>query len=187
VISTSSSDEKLFETVRDQQNKTAFEIVVHRYEKKVYGLCYRLLNSREEAEDMAQEIFIKLWEHPSEWQPKAKFSTWLYRVATNRCLNRMRFLKFKSFLSFNSEFEKYTASEEQSPDLDLISSEISKLFQQSFLKLPERQKAALHLRYWEKLSVRDVSDVLDVTVKSAESLIYRGKKTLGELLNSYNS
>ena len=182
MITTSSSDQELLEAVRDRQNKTAFEFIVRRYEEKVFGLCFRIINSREEAEDIAQEVFIKLWEQPDDWQPAAKFSTWLYKVTTNRCLNRLRFLKFKSFLPFTSEFDEFYVSDENSPESDLISIEKSKLFQQAFLKLPGRQKAALHLRYWENLPVGEVAEALGVTVKSAESLIYRGKKALGERL-----
>jgi len=182
VISPSSSDQELLEAVRNQENKSAFELIVHRYDNKVFGLCFRILNSREEAEDIAQEVFIKLWEQPDDWQPKAKFSTWLFRVTTNRCLNRLRFLKLKSFISFNSEVEEYPSSDEKSPEAEYIFSENSFLFHQFFLKLPARQKAALHLRYWEDLSVKEVAGVLGITVKSVESLIYRGKKMLENLL-----
>ena len=72
MITTSSSDQELLEAVRDRQNKTAFEFIVRRYEEKVFGLCFRIINSREEAEDIAQEVFIKLWEQPDDWQPAAK-------------------------------------------------------------------------------------------------------------------
>ena len=181
LISTSSSDEELLLAIRVHQNIVAFEILVLRYQEKVYGLSFKIIHSREEAEDIAQEVFTKLWESPNDWKPQAKFSTWLYRVTTNRCLNRLRFLKLKSFLPFTSELEEYTASAGTTPESDFIYSEKLQCFQQAFSKLPGRQKAALHLRYWENLSVKEVAEALDITVKSAESLIYRGKKTLSQM------
>ena len=150
----------------------------------MFRLCFRIIRLREEAEDAAQEIFVKLWEHPDDYQPKARFSTWLYRVTTNHCLNRRRYLKLKSFLSFspNVEVEIYSDSHNKTPEFELVSSEKSYQFQRAFRRLSGRQRAALHLRYWEDLSVREVADVLSITLKSAESLIYRGKKTLGRCL-----
>lgn len=182
MISASSSDLQLLQVLRDHQDRIAFEIIINRYEEKVFSLCFRMINSREEAEDIAQEIFLKLWENPADWEPVAKFSTWLYKVTTNRCLNQLRFLKLKSFLSINSKKEEYLASDESSPEADLLYSEKSIRFQQAFSKLPGRQKAALHLRYWEGLSVKDVANALSVTLKSAESLIYRGKRTLSRMI-----
>ncbi len=181
MISASSSDQELLEAIQGSQNETAFEIIIRRHEDKVFGLCFRMLNSRQEAEDITQETFIRLWDNPDDWKPKARFSTWLFRVATNRCLNRLRFLKLKSFLSFTTECDEITASKEGSPESKLISAERTKLFQRQFRKLPARQKAALHLRYWENLSVKEVASAMSTTVKSAESLIYRGKKTLSKL------
>ena len=181
MISTTSTDYELIKAIRDRRNKSAFETIVHRYEEKVLRLCFRILSARAEAEDIAQDIFTKLWEHPDDWQPKATFSTWLYRVTTNRCLNRLRFLKVKSILSLSSDvkMERHSDSSVNSPESEVLSMEKSKLFHRVFRKLPGRQKAALHLRYWEDLSVKDVADALGITVKSAESLIYRGKRTLG--------
>ena len=174
-------DTELIERV-GRQDETAFESVLRRHEDKVYRLAFRLLHNREEARDVAQEVFIRIWENPHAWRPKHKFTTWLYRVTTNRALNRLRTLKLKSFFSLSSEttpgIEVVQSGDD--PAAESIQREQARVFEHEFNNLPARQRAALHLKYIENLSVSDVAKTLGVSFKSAESLIFRGKQRLRE-------
>ena len=158
----------------------AFEALVRRYEDLVFRLAVRVIGSREEARDVAQEVFISLWENPRAWKASSLFTTWLYRVTTNRALNRLRSLKLKSLLSLSDyEPEELPAADPaDAPDAGLIEDEQALHLAREFNRLPPRQRAALHLRYRENLPVAEVARALEVSLKSAESLIFRGKQAL---------
>ena len=176
-------DSELMSRVREADEE-AFETIVRRYEDRVFNLAMRIIGIREEAREAAQDIFIQLWENPGAWKPSARFTTWLYRVTMNRSLNRLRKMKLKSLLSLSDfEPEGFPATgSTDTPEGGLIRDEETLRFTREFDSLPPRQKAALHLRYMENLSVSEVAAALGTSLKSAESLIFRGKQTLRERL-----
>ena len=166
------------------RDETAFGILVRRHEDAVFRLVSRILrNNPEEARDVAQDIFFYLWENPRSWKPKAQFSTWLYRVTTNRALNRRRALKVKSFFSLSDFEDDQMPATDEDPSQSLEVTEEGIRFEKEFNALPPRQRAALHLRYRENLSVGEVAESLGVSVKSAESLLFRGRQRLRERLD----
>lgn len=179
-----------------KQNQTAFDVLICRHEEKLYHLAWSIVRNRDDASDIVQDVFLKLWDNPGAWKPKhsiisreqVKFTTWLFRVITNKALNVQRSKKIRSFLSFSSETEYeiidvagYQDSENE-PDKELVRQEDSQFFERAFNKLAPKQKAALHLRYRENLSVGEIAKSLDVSYKSAESLLFRGKARLKEFL-----
>ena len=178
------NDPELMQRVADG-DETAFEILMRRHEDNVFRLAVRILNGNiEEARDVSQEVFIRLWENPRAWKPTALFTTWLYRVTTNRALNRRRAMKLKSFFSLSEmkDEELPAASEADSPVQTSERNEDLTRFEREFNLLPPRQRTALHLRYREEMPVVEVAGALGVSVKSAESLLFRAKKTLREKL-----
>jgi len=198
-----------------QHDETAFETLVRRHEDRVFALAFRVLQDKEEARDVAQEVFIGIWENPKAWKPEfhpplllkggrkrgvvgqdplrkgklvgqdsvpARFTTWLYRITMNRALNRRRMLKVKAFLRLSDYDPDDLPIPDPSPtpDEQLDDAERQRVFERAFQRLPPRQRAALHLRYREELPVAEVARALGVSVKSAESLIFRGKAALRE-------
>lgn len=160
-------------------NEEAFETLMRRHEDAVFRLAYRMLGgNREEARDIAQEIFIQLWEKPQAWKPTALFTTWLYRVTVNRSLNRSRKLRLKSFLTFEDAGTDEIQASGGTPEQILEKEERRIRFEVEFNRLPPRQRAVLHLRYREEMSVSEVAQVMGASVKSVESLLFRAKKTL---------
>jgi len=193
--SDSSTDEELMGLVK-KHDQNAFDILIRRHEEKLYHLAWSIVRNREDASDIVQEVFFTIWDNPGVWKPKqsliskrqVKFTTWLFRVTTNRALNVQRSKKIKSLLSFSSDsdpefsLELSSTSSEIDPDEALIKKEESLKFESAFVKLAPKQKAALHLRYRENLSVGDIAKSLNVSYKSAESLLFRGKVRLREIL-----
>ncbi|MCF7811337.1 sigma-70 family RNA polymerase sigma factor [bacterium] len=179
-ISADPSDASLMKEIING-SEVAFETLMRRHEDSVFWLANRILNgNKEEARDTAQEVFIRLWENPRAWKPTALFTTWLYRVTTNRALNKLRSMKLKSFFSLTDYTSDNFPSSDETPDERMESKEDEVDFEKKFSKLPARQKAALHLRYREEMSVADVAEALGVSLKSAESLLFRARKTLRE-------
>lgn len=161
------------------RDETAFEILVRRHEDTVFRLATRILDGNvEEARDVTQELFISLWENPRAWKPKALFTTWLYRVTTNRALNRRRAIRLKSVFSLASSESDEPATDDDLPDVELEKDEARRWFEANFNRLPPKHRAALHLRYREELLVVEVAKALGTSVKSVESLLYRAKQAL---------
>lgn len=181
------SDQELMHLVQEGDEK-AFETLMFRHEDQVFRLAMRILGRREEARDTVQEVFIKLWENPHSWKPKALFTTWLYRVVMNHSLWRMRKLKLKTLFSLSEmemEVSEFGLTDEaDSPEEQLVKKEEAGRLEAELKKLPVRQRTALHLRYREELSVQEVAETIGVSVRSAESLIYRGKISLRERLDN---
>ncbi len=177
------TDDELMKLVV-KKDELAFEVILRRHEDHAFSLAFKIVNDSELARDVTQEVFISIWENPSAWKPNAKFSTWLYRVTYNRSLNSIRSRNLRSFFSFSDPTTDNldTVPKNPAPDQELIDDENQGIFNSAFDDLPARQRAALHLRYRENLSVGDVAKSLKVTYKSAEALIFRGRKALRDSL-----
>jgi len=173
------SDPELMLLVQ-KRDEHGFEILMRRHENRVFRLAFSVIGRREEARDVAQDVFLKIWETPTAWKPKAAFTTWLHRVTINRAIWKKRGLRLKSLVRISDQEPELLdiVDDKTSADEEIIHSEDIKLLQRALTDIPDRQRAALHLRYKEELSVKDVAESMNVTAKSAESLIFRAKSSL---------
>jgi RNA polymerase sigma-70 factor (ECF subfamily) len=172
------TDPELMQRVVDR-DETAFEILLRRHEDAVFRLATRILAGNvDEGRDVTQELFISLWENPRAWKPKALFTTWLYRVTTNRALNRRRAIRLKSVFSLSNPEMDEPEADDDLPDVELEKDESRRRFEANFNRLPPKQRAALHLRYSEELPVAELAKALGMSVKAVESLLYRAKQAL---------
>ena len=180
---TSPADAELMRRVCGRDDH-AFEILVRRHEDKIFRLAQRRVGSREDARDIIQDVFIGLWRNPRAWRNKEKFTTWLYRIVYNRCLNHIRNRKIRSFLSLSrmTGDSSVLPPASDSPASDMEKREDSLRFQQALDRLPAAQKAAIHLRYIENMSVVEMAKSMGVSYRSAESRLYMAKKNLARTL-----
>jgi RNA polymerase sigma-70 factor (ECF subfamily) len=155
----------------------AFEELVLRHQKEVWGFARRFLGDAVEAEDVAQETFLRILEAAPRYRATAPFHTYLYRVVTNFCLDRRR-KKQPLYLDTVPE----TASTDASPEDDFAHQERNKAVRAALETIPARQKAAVILRHYQDLSVQEVSAIMDISPKAAERLLARARKTLQERL-----
>ncbi len=172
-------DESLMVYIRNGDHE-AFAALVTRHSRMFYAAAYRMCSHQEEAEDIVQDAFLKLWKNPERWDPEngAKFTTWFYRVVTNQALDHVR--KKKPF-SKSDILDKF---EDDRPD-QLESLEESRLqgdLEEAIQALPDRQKAALNLCFYEGLSNKEAAEILGVGVKALESLLMRAKSGLRDEL-----
>lgn len=189
------TDQELILQITRNNDHSAFAVLVDRYQKMVLNTCKGFVNSYSDAEDLAQEVFIELFESLPEFRHESKLSTWIYRIAVNKSLNFIRKKKRESiFSSLGSIFE---SSEKQQPkdikdptsfdeaDRRINTSELHKSLKAAINKLPENQKIAFILNKYQDLSYKEVAEVMDVTLSSVESLLFRAKSNLQELLSDY--
>lgn len=173
-----------------QGNEQAFRQMVEKYKMLVVNTCFGMVHNTEDAEDIAQEVFIEVFRSVEKFRSDSKLSTWLYRIAVNRSLNFIRDnKKHKWFQSFedavkskNAVHENLANSASDQPGFVLENNQRATLLHEAIDSLPENQKVAFTLSKYEELSYQEISAVMDLTVSSVESLIHRAKKSLQKKL-----
>lgn len=175
------SDEKLMEGCARGRSES-FEILVQRHQRRVLHLIYRFLGNVTDSEDLSQDVFLRLFHSAKKYRPEAKFTTWLYRVVSNHCLN----FKKKKRPKVSDELEQYP-TRQLSPDQQLLQKEKSKEISLAVQSLPENQRMAILLSRFEGLSYREISHVMGTSLASVESLHQRGYQTLRKILSAGQS
>lgn len=169
-------------------DESAFSTLVERHQTRVLSVCHRLLGDREQARDACQEVFLKLFRHADRFEPKARVSTWLYRIATNYCLNRLRRRKIVRWMSL----EGATTDDDVlplDPPAEAATPEEAAMLRQRWRatrraidQLPASQKSVLVLARFEGLSYREIAEVLEITLGAVESRLFRAMRRLETLL-----
>jgi RNA polymerase sigma-70 factor, ECF subfamily len=160
-----------------RRDTAAFAELVSRYYKPVYRMVWRMMNGNAETEDVAQEAFVKLWQNPAQIREAKALKGWLMRVASNLAIDRLR---RKPHVDIDAIAE--VADPRQNTGAALEERAISARVNQAIACLPERQKLALTLVYFEGMSNISAAAVMDISVEAIESLLMRGRRTLRESL-----
>lgn len=173
---------RIKQVLKGDQN--AFGEIVELYKDKVYLLCYRMLGNRHEAEDMAQEAFIRAYVNIESFNINLKFSTWIFRIATNLCIDRIRKKKPDYYLDAEiagtDGLTMYSqiAVDGVLPQDELESLELHETIQHEILQLPDKYRSVIVLRYLEELSLKEISDVLDLPLGTVKTRVHRGREAL---------
>jgi RNA polymerase sigma-70 factor (ECF subfamily) len=181
------SDEQLVRQFLDGERES-FSLLVRRHQERIMRVCLRLLLSTADAQDACQEVFIKTAERLHMYQPSAQFSTWLYRIAVNHCLNVLRSRRRRRWLSpFSKEPATLLdiAATEDDPLQNTEKQERQQQVRLALAALPEEQRLAVVLHRYEGLSYEEIAQVLQVSVSAVESRLHRAKKNLLQLLEPY--
>lgn len=169
-------------------DQDAFAEIVEIYSNSIFQLGYRMLGNRQEAEDIAQEAFIRAYVNIKSFNQELKFSTWLFRIATNLCIDRIRKKKPDYYLdaevSGTDGLTMYSqlASDAPLPENELESLELQESVQKEILKLPEKYRSVIVLKYIEELSLNEISEILDLPLGTVKTRIHRGREALRQQL-----
>lgn len=177
-----------------QGNRKAFEALFRRHAKKMVTFAYRYVNDRAAAEELAQDIFCKVFESAHGYNPTAKFTTWLFRVATNHCLNEVRKGRYKVF-SVSAETggrdadgapaEIGLADAAPGPLDQAVQGELERDVQRCLQTLPENQRLAMTLLVESDQSYEEIAKTLKTSVSAVKSLLVRARATLKEKLQGH--
>ncbi|MDX1643851.1 MAG: RNA polymerase sigma factor [Thermoanaerobaculia bacterium] len=165
-------------------DELAFERLVGAYQDRLLVLCRRLLGSRAAAEDAVQEVFVKAYRQAGRLEPRGKFYTWLYRVATNHCLNRLRRRRIVRFVPLVSERDPEEESdieptdERADPERAAAARQRWRQIERTIAELPPNQRVVLVLARYAGLSYRDIAETLEITPGAVESRLFRAMRTL---------
>lgn len=171
----------------------AFEQLVDKYKQPVLNLVYRTLRDSSEAEDLAQNVFVQVFKSADRYRVEAKFSTWLFTIARNLCLNEIRRRSrhpAESLEAAESPDDDFASRQFQdhkntsAPDL-LLRDELTSKVEEALASLPENQRTAILLYKEKDMSYEEISKVLDCSLSATKSLIHRGRETLKQILKPY--
>jgi RNA polymerase sigma-70 factor, ECF subfamily len=177
-------DELLVEQVK-KGNQSAFSILVQRHQGAIYSLCYRMTGDSQEAEDLAQEAFLRLYRSVGGFRPGTRLRPWFRRIAVNVCLDALR-RRREATVPLDKLLEMETqpraARREEMPEEAYLSREVRVEVQRGLLKLAGDYRAVLVLRYLEDLSYQEIAEVMGVPVSTVETRLFRAKKMLAATL-----
>ncbi len=168
----------------------AFARIIRLFQGRVYGLCLRFTGHPQDAEDAAAEVFIKTFHALASFDRKYKFSTWLYKIAVNHCIQTLRKKKREQnlVLGSDSHFNDHRQAADMNTPAILFFKEIDRETVRGILQtLPPKYRAALLLKYYEDLSYDEISDILEVPKNTVASFILRGKKILRKKLEEFST
>jgi len=167
----------------------AFEELVERHQRLVVGTVARMLGSNSEVEDIAQQVFVRVWKSAQRYVPRAKFTTWLLKITRNLVFNelRRRSRHTQLPLQVESEDNERPIRDERAlaPDASLLEQELQRAIETAIGQLPETQRMAVVLRRYDGLSYEEIAEVLDQSVPAVKSLLFRARTELRTRLNRY--
>lgn len=184
-------DVELMLRVKDGDTE-AFAALVETHQHRVIGTVAKMLGDDSEAEDVAQQVFVRVWRSAARYEPTAKFTTWLFTILRNLVFNELRRRKRHPAISLDlprhddDERPRDTAdTRTKTPDITLLDDEMMDAIQRAIDELPETQRLAVIMRRYDETPYEDIAEVLDLTVPSVKSLLFRARTALREKLQQY--
>lgn len=163
-------------------NREAFDVIVERHRRSVYQVCYRFVNNHEDANDLAQDAFVRAWKGLKNFKGQSALSTWLYRIAVNVCLNRV---------SMKTPVTEPIESTEHFEDVRIegaphamIREERAAVVRKAIANLPEKQRATLILRTYHEMSHQEIADVLGSSVGAVKANFFHALNNLKKILGT---
>lgn len=163
---------------------SVFKKIFEKYKRPLLNVIYRFIGTRSEAEDIAQEVFLKVYNARHSYEATAKFSTYIYKIARNLCFNWNRHKQIIQIFPLDSSFSP--ASSDYA-DTSLEKDETVEQVLSALKSLPEKQRLAIILREYEKRSYEEIAGVIDCSVSAVKSIIFRARENLRHLLSKYLS
>ena len=169
-------------------DQRAFAEMVAIYKDKLFQLGYRMTDNRQEAEDVVQETFLRVFRNLDRYDENQKFSTWIFRIATNLCIDRLR--KRKITYSLDAESTEHEGldgyamlpGDERTPESELMLSETQRLVRDAIAALPVKYKSVMVLRYMHDLSLQEIADILEIPVTTVKTRAHRGREFMRKKL-----
>lgn len=169
-------------------NEQALRVLFERYKRRILNFCLQLLANRADAEEVAGDVFISVITHKQSFDPGRRFSTWIYTIARNKCISRMR-RRRPVFSLWGSQTESVgniweIADESRMARDDLNRKEMRQYVRDAIRELPDEQRQAILLREFHRMSYAEISEVMDCSLEKVKILIYRGREQLRRRLAS---
>ena len=172
-------------------NESAFRALLTRHQDSVVGTVAKMLGNPSDAEDIAQQVFLRVWTHAKSYRPDAKFTTYLFTITRNLVFNetRRRSRKKEIPLDTGDSSGNHEPGDDphRQPDASLLEAELRIAVDKAIASLPETQRLAVILRRYENLSYEEIAEVLELSVSAVKSQLFRARSSLREALAGYLS
>jgi RNA polymerase sigma-70 factor (ECF subfamily) len=171
----------------------AFEALVEKYKRPLINVLYRMIRDLDEAEDLAQNVFIRVYQSADRYQASAKFSTWIFTIARHLCLNEIRrrgrhpadSLESSQQENDDQPARQFPDNRSFSPPQAFLHGELEQKIKEAIAELPEKQRLAIAMCQEDELSYEEIAEVLECSLSATKSLIHRGRETLKQKLKPY--
>lgn len=157
-------------------DSAAYRTIVERYKNQVYGVAYRMLGNPEDAEDVAQESFVRAYAKLGSFDHGRKFSTWLLSIASHLCIDMLR-SKTRNSAALD-DFAEFLESGERGPEITAIGEEERREVRRLLARLPDKYRLVLILRYWHDLSIAEIAETIGATEGAVKTILHRGRLML---------
>lgn len=187
-------DVRLMLRVRDSNDAEAFSELVEGYQHRLVGVMHHLVGNADEAEDLAQEVFLRVYRTRKRYHPRAKFSTWVFTIANNLALNVLRSRQRRPIVALPAQdsgplgprpAEQIVADRGQPPGHHLQQQELAAVVRRALDGLNERQRLAVVLNKFEDMNYAEIAEIMGLTTKAVKSLLSRARAALRAALQSY--
>lgn len=175
------TDEDIIEKIKDKKTVDyGFNLLMEKYQEKVYWVIRRMVIDHESSDDIAQETFVKVWKNLDKFKGESKLYTWIYRIATNEALTHLRKKKRRFFLPIGDVENELVSTLEA--DTYYSGDEIQLKLQKAILTLPEKQRLVFNMKYFEELKFREIAEVLEVTIGNLKAQYHHAVKKIEKYL-----
>jgi len=174
--------EKLKESASDGSQAIDFETIVKQYKRSLFGLIHRMVLNQEDAQDILQEVFVKVWKALPNFKGDAKIFTWLYRIAVNEAITFLRKKKKSLIVSFFSQNEYLMEQVQALPDAT-PEEQTNKLLQKAIVLLPEKQRVVFELRYFQEMPYAEMSEILKTSQSALKASYHFAVKKIEDYIN----
>jgi len=175
-------DIELIKQFQEEQTKNyAFNLIVKKYQQKVYSLTRKMVIDHDDANDLTQDTFIKVWNNLSNFRQDAQLFTWIYRIATNECLNFLAKKRRKFFVPIVDVEAQLSSYIDQGKYI--TGDEIQLKLQKAILTLPEKQRLVFNMKYFEELKYEEISEIVGTSVGALKASYHIAVKKIEEYIN----
>ncbi|MBA4144655.1 MAG: hypothetical protein C0523_02735 [Cytophaga sp.] len=177
-----------FEVLHDAMSGSstaAFRTVVEAHQAFAYAVAYRFVRDEEEAEDIVQEAFVRLWKNRKSYRQEVKLTTWLYRIIANRCLDFLKSRRGKEKRSSEDLSQGYTTADRTTPEKEYEREELMRVILETAEELTPKQKAVFILRDLEGLAVDEVTVILSMSAGNVKSNLFHARQKMAEKLKAF--
>jgi RNA polymerase sigma factor (sigma-70 family) len=176
-------DRELLEKLHsDESRNYGFNLLVRKYQERIYWHIRKMVIDHDDADDLVQDTFLKVWKNIGSFRQDAQLYTWIYRIATNECLNFLRKKRSKFFLPINDVENELSRKLESSDSID--GSEIQIKLQKALLKLPDKQRLVFNMKYYDEMKYEEISEITNTSVGSLKASYHYAVKKIEDFLSN---
>ena len=175
-------DKELLDKIRNEETRNyGFNLLVRAYQERIYWHIRKMVIDHDDADDIVQEVFIKVWKGLDKFREDAQLYTWIYKIATNQCLTHLAKKKKRFFLPIGDVEAELTTKIDNSSSLS--GDEIQIKLQKALLKLPDKQRLVFNMKYFDEMKYEDISKITDTSVGALKASYHHAVKKIEQIIN----